>query len=71
MDSNINKEIEKIQSSIRELQELIMKEFEGHFSDGDGNIIMLKAAISNAESSYKDIELTKALCNVLENQIKE
>ena len=61
--TDITYEIDKIQSSIRELQNLIRRSYDGKFSDG--NAIITEAALKNADTVYENLEQIKALCDVL------
>lgn len=67
--TDINYQIENIQSSIRELQNLIKKSYDGKFSDG--NAIITKAAIKNTDEAYENLERTKALCDMLSDEFEE
>lgn len=67
--TDITYEIEKIQSSIRGLQNLIKRSYDGKFSDG--NTVITEAAIKNVDNAYENLEQTKALCDVLSDAFEE
>lgn len=66
---DISYEIEKIQSSIRELQNLIKRSYNGKFTDG--NQIICEAAVAKADVAYENLEQIKAVCDVLSDVFEE
>ena len=66
---DISYEIEKIQSSIRVLQNLIKRSYNGKFTDG--NQIICEAAVANADIAYESLEQVKAVCDVLSDAFEE
>lgn len=67
--TDITYEVEKIQSSIRELQVLINKSYKNKFSDG--NAIITEAALQNTDNAYESLEQTKALCDILSDAFED
>lgn len=61
--TDITYEIERIQSSIRYLQNLIKRSYDGQFTDGKR--IIYEASIGDADNAYESLEQVKALCDVL------
>lgn len=66
---DVNYQIENIQSSIRELQNLIKRSYDGKFDDG--KTIIYDAAIKDVDNAYESLEQTKALCDVLSDAYDE
>ena len=66
---DISYKIEEIQSSIRELQNLIKRSCNGKFTDG--NQIICEAAVANADIAYESLEQVKAVCDVLSDAFEE
>lgn len=61
-------EINEIQSSIRELQKLIRRSYDGKFNDG--NRIIYEASIADVDNAYENLDQVKALCDVLADAYK-
>ena len=66
---DISYKIEEIQSSIRELQNLIKRSYNGKLTDG--NQIICEAAVANADIAYESLEQIKAVCDVLSDAFEE
>lgn len=68
--TDINYEIEKLQTDMKRIQTLIKDSYKSVFTD-NGNSIMTEAAIKNIDLAYENLEQTKALCDVLSDAFEE